>query len=89
LSRSLPPTLDDAEPNAQTLIEDSGAPGFGGNDHVPLETTGISILKTLSLFLQNFFRRLADRLIGFFSGHHSDCDGDQRQKPRARKARDE
>jgi hypothetical protein len=70
------------------MIEDSGAPGFGGNDHVPLETTGISILKTFSLFLHNFFRRLADRLIGFSVATTLIAMGTKGKKPRARKARD-
>jgi hypothetical protein len=41
LSRSPPLTFDEAEPNVQALV---GAPGFKGNDHVPLQHTGTSIL---------------------------------------------
>jgi hypothetical protein len=65
LSRSPIPTLNEAEQNIQALIEDSGVLGFGGKDHVPLETTGTLILNTFSSFFSNFFQKLTYRLCGF------------------------
>jgi hypothetical protein len=46
-SLSPPPSFDEAVTNVQTLIGTSNAPGFRGNDLVPLETTSILILETL------------------------------------------
>lgn len=54
LSRSPPPSLEEIEPNAQTLVGTSEALGFGGEDFVPLEATGILLLGILSLHHRHF-----------------------------------